>query len=88
MPATFGANVYDAGLLLQQAVPIAEKTGKPGTEAFRVALRDALEQTRELVGTQGVYNMSAADHSGFDERGRELIVVRDGGWKLLETAKK
>lgn len=88
VPATFGANVYDAGLLLQQAVPIAAKAGQPGSEAFRVALRDALEQTREMVGTQGVYNMSAADHSGFDARGRELIVVKDGGWKLLESAKK
>ena len=43
-PATFGANTYDAGLLLQRAIPVALKAGKPGTEAFRVALRDALEQ--------------------------------------------
>ena len=82
-PATFGANVYDAGLLLTRAVPIAAKRGKPGTPEFRAALRDALETTRELVGTQGVYNMSAADHSGFDERGRVLITVKDGGWRLL-----
>jgi branched-chain amino acid transport system substrate-binding protein len=82
-PATFGANVYDAGLLLQKAIPLAAKKGKPGTEAFRSALRDALEQTRELVGTQGVYNMTPEDHSGFDKRGRELIVVRNGQWHLL-----
>ena len=37
----------------------ALKAGKPGTEAFRVALRDALEKEREVVGTQGVFNMSA-----------------------------
>ncbi len=83
-PATFGANVFDAGLLLQKAIPIAAAKAKPGTKEFRAALRDALEQTKELVGTQGVYNMSAADHSGFDDRGRELIVVKDGGWKLLK----
>jgi branched-chain amino acid transport system substrate-binding protein len=82
-PATFGANVYDAGLLLQNAVPQAERAGKPGTPAFRGALRDALEQTHDLVGTQGVYNMTPQDHSGFDTRGRELIVVRDGTWKRL-----
>jgi branched-chain amino acid transport system substrate-binding protein len=82
-PATFGANVYDAGLLLTRAVPIAAKRGKPGTPEFRAALRDALETTRELTGTQGVYNMSAADHSGFDERGRVLITVKDGNWRLL-----
>ncbi len=82
-PATFGANVYDAGLLLQRAVPEALKKGQPGTEAFRAALRDALEGTRELVGTQGVYNMSAADHSGFDKRGRELMQLQNGVWRLI-----
>src|SRR5690606_5360764 len=83
-PATFGANVYDAGLLLQHAIPEALKTGaQPGTPAFRSALRDALEQTHELVATQGVYNMSPADHSGFDQRGREMITVKDGAWTLL-----
>jgi branched-chain amino acid transport system substrate-binding protein len=83
-PATFGANVYDAGLLLQRAVPEAAKRGKPGTPEFRAALRDALEATRERVGTQGVYNMTPADHSGFDERGRVLITVKDGNWRLLK----
>ncbi|MFC4273744.1 ABC transporter substrate-binding protein [Achromobacter aloeverae] len=83
LPATFGANVYDAGLLLQQAAPPAGHAGRPGTPAFRAALRDALEQTHDLVGTQGVYNMTPQDHSGFDARGRELIVVRDGRWKRL-----
>ncbi|NMG54301.1 ABC transporter substrate-binding protein [Aromatoleum aromaticum] len=83
-PATFGANVYDAGLLLQQAIPLAAKTAKPGTKAFRAALRDSLEQTTELIGTQGVYNMTKDDHSGFDERGRVLIAVKDGGWTLAK----
>ncbi len=82
-PATFGANVYDAGLLLARAVPEAAKRGKPGTPEFRAALRDALESTKDLVGTQGVYNMTPADHSGFDERGRVLITVKDGNWRLL-----
>ncbi|PXW99373.1 amino acid/amide ABC transporter substrate-binding protein (HAAT family) [Sphaerotilus hippei] len=83
-PATFGANVFDAGLLLQAAIPVALKSGKPGTPAFRSALRDAVEQIRELPATQGVYNLSAADHSGFDERGRELITVKNGQWTLLK----
>jgi len=84
VPATFGANVYDAGLLLEQAIPVAAKAGKPGTKEFRSALRDALEQTKELVGTQGVYNMTPEDHSGFDDRGRELITVSNGNWTLLK----
>jgi branched-chain amino acid transport system substrate-binding protein len=83
-PATFGANVYDAGLLLQHAIPVAAQHAKPGTPEFRKALRDALEQTHELVATQGVYNMTPQDHSGFDQRGRELITVKNGAWTLLK----
>lgn len=83
-PATFGGNMFDAGLLLEKAIPLALAKGKPGTPEFRSALRDALEQTRELAATQGVYNMTPADHSGFDERGRELITVSNGTWTLLK----
>lgn len=81
-PATFGANVYDAGLLLQKAVPEAAKKAKPGTPEFRSALRDALENVKELVGTQGVYTMTPEDHSGFDQRGRVMMQLKDGAWKL------
>lgn len=81
-PATFGANVYDAGLLLQKAIPEAAKKAKPGTPEFRIALRDALENVKELVGTQGVYTMTPEDHSGFDRRGRVMMQLKDGVWKL------
>lgn len=83
-PATFGANVYDAGLLLQAAIPVALKRGAPGTPQFRSALRDAVEQTKELAATQGVYTMTPQDHSGFDERGRVMITVKGGQWALLK----
>lgn len=83
-PATFGANVYDAGLLLERAIPTALKQAKPGSLQFRQALRTALENTKNLAGTQGVYNMTPADHSGFDQRGRVMITVTNGQWKLLK----
>jgi len=82
-PATFGANTYDAGLLLQRAVPVALKSATPGSEAFRVALRDALEQERDVAGCQGVFNMSATNHNGMDERARVLVTVKDGRFRLL-----
>ncbi|GAC1029589.1 ABC transporter substrate-binding protein [Pseudomonas sp. No.21] len=84
-PATFGANTFDAGLLLQNAIPVAAAKAAPGTPEFRAALRDALEQSHELAATQGVYNMTPEDHSGFDERGRELIQVKNGNWTLLRA---
>jgi len=83
VPATFGANTWDAALLLERAIPVALKVAKPGTEAFRSALRDALEQEHEVVGCQGVFNMSPANHNGMDERARVLVTVRDGKFRLL-----
>jgi len=82
-PATFGANTWDSGLILQRAIPLAMKKARPGTEAFRVALRDAIEQEREIVGCQGVFNMSPTNHNGMDERARVLVTVRDGRFRLL-----
>jgi len=83
-PPIFGAGVYDAGLLLQHAIPEALKKGKPGTQEFRTALRDALEGIKDLNVSQGVVNMSAQDHSGFDHRGRVLLTVKDGKWLLVK----
>jgi branched-chain amino acid transport system substrate-binding protein len=84
VPATFGANTWDSAILLERAIPAALKAAKPGTEAFRVALRDALEQEREVVGCQGVFNMSATNHNGMDERARVLVTVKDGKFRLLQ----
>jgi len=79
----FAGYSYDALLLLQNAIPTALKAGKPGTEQFRVALRDALERTHELVGVSGVYNMSPTNHNGQDERAAALVQVQDGAWRAI-----
>ncbi len=83
-PPIFAAGVYDAGLLLQHAVPEAIKKGKPGTQEFRTALRDAVEGTKNLAMSQGVGTMSAQDHSGFDHRGQILLTIKDGKWLLVK----
>jgi branched-chain amino acid transport system substrate-binding protein len=83
VPATFGANTWDAGILLERAIPVALKAAKPGSEAFRVALRDALEAEKGIVGCQGVFDMSPADHNGMDERARVLVTVKGGRFRLL-----
>jgi branched-chain amino acid transport system substrate-binding protein len=82
-PSTCGANTWDSGIIIERAIPTAMKAGKPGTEAFRVALRDAIEKEREIVGCQGVFNMSPANHNGMDERARVLVTVKDGKFRLL-----
>ena len=80
----FAGYSEDAFLLLQAAIPEALKTAQPGTEAFRVALRDSLEKTHDLVGTHGVYSMSPTNHNGMDDRARVLVQAVDGKWKLIQ----
>lgn len=81
--ATFGAHMFDAGLMLKSAATAALKTAKPGTAEFRSALRDALESAHDLVLTHGVMNTTATDHNGFDTRARVMVTIQDGAWKLL-----
>ena len=82
--STFGAHAWDTGLLLQAAVPVALKKGKPGTAEFRAALRDALEGSKEVAGAHGIFNMSPTDHLGLDQRSRVMVEIKDGGWKLVK----
>jgi branched-chain amino acid transport system substrate-binding protein len=81
--AAFGAHAWDAGLLLQAAIPVALKTAKPGTPEFRAALRDALEGEKNQTLSHGIATMTADDHNGFDERARMMITIQNGAWKLL-----
>ncbi|MBQ0957456.1 ABC transporter substrate-binding protein [Ideonella sp. 4Y11] len=79
--STFGAHAWDAGLLMSAAVPVALKKAQPGTPAFRAALRDALEQIKELPGAHGIFNMSPGDHLGLDQRARVMVKIEGGAWK-------
>lgn len=76
----FGATAWDALLIADQAARQALKNNKPGTPEFRSALRDAIEQTKGFVGSEGVYTMSAKDHNGVDERSQVMIKIENGKW--------
>ncbi|MDS4012925.1 MAG: ABC transporter substrate-binding protein [Candidatus Accumulibacter sp.] len=82
--STFGAHAWDAAKLLASAVPEALKKGQPGTREFRKALRDALEATRNVTAAHGVFNLSAQDHLGFDQRARVMVRIEGGNWKLVQ----
>lgn len=81
---SFAGHANDAFRLLEAAVPTALKAGKPGTPEFRQGLRDALEATKDVVGVHGVYTMTADNHFGLDNRGRVLIQVQGGEFKLIQ----
>jgi branched-chain amino acid transport system substrate-binding protein len=82
--STFGAHIFDADVLLQNAIPAALKAGKPGTPEFRQGLRDGLEGLKEVVYSHGVATMTPTDHVGQDARSRVMVTVQDGHWKLLQ----
>ncbi|HEX7381692.1 MAG TPA: ABC transporter substrate-binding protein [Nevskiaceae bacterium] len=78
----FGGNFWDAGQLILHAIPVALKSGaRPGTEAFRVALRDAIEHTTGLAASEGVFNLSPTFHGGPMKAAMVMIEVVDGKWK-------
>lgn len=79
----FGAHTWDALQVLKRIVPVALKQARPGTPEFRQALKTALESERDIVVSHGVLNYTAADHFGFDARGRVLLTIEHGKWKLL-----
>jgi len=78
----FGAYAWDAGLLLQRAIPEALKSAKPGTAEFRKTLRDALERVKALPVTNGIVNMTSEDHLGLEQRARVMVRIVGGKWVL------
>jgi branched-chain amino acid transport system substrate-binding protein len=69
----FGATGYDAFHILVAALK------KVGTDKAKI--RDAIEQTSEFVGTQGIFNYSANDHGGLAPDSILMYKVIEGEWK-------
>jgi len=80
----FGGSAWDTLLLLQDAAARTVEKAEPGTQEFKNLLRDEIENTKELVMTQGVYNMSPTDHNGADERSHVMVTLTDGQWRYVE----
>jgi len=67
-------------LILKHAAADAVSKAQPGTEAFRRALRDSLENSRDVTTSTAVYNFSPTDHNGVDERSQVMARIQDGKW--------
>ena len=79
--STFGAHAWDAGTLMAAGAAEALKKAQPGTAEFRSAMRDALEGLKNVAGAHGVFNMSARDHVGLDQRAVVMVRIENGAWK-------
>jgi len=80
----FAAHAYDAYLILSQVVPVALKSGKPGTQEFRTALKNALETHGSIPITQGVITYTKDDHFGFDKQAQMMLTIKDGAFAAAD----
>jgi branched-chain amino acid transport system substrate-binding protein len=79
----FSAYSFDAWLVFLDAAKRAMATGaKPGTPEFRVALKNAIFSTKDLVGTHAIYNYKPSDSYGVDERSLVMVRLVNGQWKF------
>ncbi len=69
--STFGGHAYDGLLILTSAIKTANSTDPE-------KVRDAIENTRGLPGTAGIFNFSPTDHCGLDINGFEWLTVKGG----------
>lgn len=81
--STFGGHAYDALVILTKAI---EKAGSTDKEA----VRSAIENLKNIVGTGGVFSFSPQDHNGIDINAFsfEMLTVKKGKFKILETSAK
>jgi branched-chain amino acid transport system substrate-binding protein len=75
--STFGGHAYDAILILTEALKKAGTTD-------RDKVRDAIENLHGLVGTAGIFNFSATDHTGLDLNAFEMLTVKDGKFTIYK----
>lgn len=79
----FGAHAFDVAIVLQKAIPLALKKGKPGTQEFRTGLKEALETMGRTPVSQGVLNFTATDHFGFTPETGVLLKIAGGEWQVV-----
>ena len=85
LPAdAFSGYTFDCWLVFADAATRVGSKAEPGTPAYRQALRDAIAQTHELVGTHGVFNYKGDSPDGLDRRAAVMIRLENGQWQLAQ----
>jgi branched-chain amino acid transport system substrate-binding protein len=82
--SNFAAQAYDSYSLIVNALPAALAKAKPGTLAFRSALRDAIENTKDFHAMAGVFTYGPDNHSGLGPTAAVLVKIVDDKWVLVQ----
>ena len=73
---TFGGHAWDA---IQLVVGAVKKVGDD-----KAKIRDEIENTKDFIGTGGVFNFSPNDHNGLVKECIVMVKIVDGKWTLLQ----
>lgn len=73
--STHTGYAYDALRIIEMA--LKEAGGD------RAKLRDAIERTRNYIGINGTFNMSAEDHNGLTKDSLIMVKVEKGDWVIV-----
>jgi len=74
--STFGGHAWDA---LQMIIAALKVVGPDRTK-----IRDYIENTKNFVGTGGIFNFSPEDHNGLTKKGFEMLTVKNGKFVMLK----
>lgn len=70
-PNTFGASAYDAVLFVREGMLNAKSTDKE-------KVRASIESIHDLVGAQGIYNLSPTNHLGLSPESIRIFQIHNG----------
>jgi len=73
--STFGGHAYDAFLILVKGIEKAKSTDKE-------AVRTAIENLHDVVGTGGTFYFSPSDHNGLNVDAFEMLTVKKGQFAI------
>ena len=74
--STFGGHAFDAFLILTKGIEKANSTDPE-------AVRTAIENLKDVVGTGGVFYFSPSDHNGLNVDAFEMLTVKKGKFAIM-----
>ena len=82
----FAGQSWDAMMLAVNAFQSAHSARAKGDDLAveRVAIKDAMERTKEWPGVNGVFTITPTDHLGLDTRSTFLSKIKGGKFVLIE----
>jgi branched-chain amino acid transport system substrate-binding protein len=82
----FAGQSWDAMVLAVNAYQSAAGAGAKADDlaGTRIAIKDAMERTKEWPAVCGVFNITPADHLGLDKRSTFLSQIKGGKFVLIE----